>query len=288
MKNTIVINAMNGSSTCDLLSTVDNGENRFFLEIRADISKNQKLEINGEQIAIIGSTLLYEVDSTYYLGSGELTFRIVDDVHTGDYFHITKVAEVDGNLFLNQISNFHYKLLYIPERNETGGITLDKVYPVGSIYISVNDSFNPNDVFPGTWVSFGKGRTLVGVDTSDLEFQSSEDTGGEKTHVLTVDELPEHNHDVTVENKELKGSVWNFVGQNENYGPGNSTSGVFSKGGDGTCFYPSSTGKATGINDGFAMDATHNHDASASNTGSGMAHNNMPPYITVRMWKRTA
>lgn len=169
-----------------------------------------------------------------------------------------------------------------------GGVTLDSVYPVGSIYISVNDSFNPNDVFPGTWVSFGKGRTLVGVDTSDPEFQSSEDTGGEKTHVLTVDELPEHNHDVTVENKELKGSVWNFAGQGATFGPGNSTSGVFSKGGDGTCFYPSSTGKATGVNDGFIMDATHKHTASASNTGSGTAHNNMPPYITVYMWKRTA
>ena len=174
------------------------------------------------------------------------------------------------------------------DKQSPGGVTLGSVYPVGSIYISVNDNFNPNDVFPGTWVSFGKGRTLVGVDTSDPEFQSSEDTGGEKMHTLTVDELPEHNHDVTVESKELKGSVWNFVGQNANYGPGNSTSGVFSKGGDGTCFYPSSTGKATGINDGFAMDATHNHTASASNTGSGMAHNNMPPYITVYMWKRTA
>ena len=174
------------------------------------------------------------------------------------------------------------------DKQSPGGVTLDSVYPVGSIYISVNDSFNPNDVFPGTWVSFGKGRTLVGVDTSDPEFQSSEDTGGEKTHVLTVDELPEHNHDVTVENKELTGSVWNFVGQNAKFGPGNSTSGVFSKGGDGTCFYPSSTGKATGVNDGFIMDATHDHTATSGNTGSGMAHNNMPPYITVYMWKRTA
>ena len=173
------------------------------------------------------------------------------------------------------------------DQQSPGGVTLDSVYPVGSIYISVNDSFNPNDVFPGTWVSFGKGRTLVGVDTSDLEFQSSEDTGGEKTHVLTVDELPEHNHDVTVENKELKGSVWNFAGQGATFGPGNSTSGVFSKGGDGTCFYPSSTGKATGINDGFALDATHDHTATSGNTGSGTAHNNMPPYITVYMWKRT-
>lgn len=174
------------------------------------------------------------------------------------------------------------------DTQSSGGVTLDSVYPVGSIYISVNDSFNPNNVFPGTWVSFGKGRTLVGVDRSDLEFQSSEETGGEKTHTLTVDELPEHNHNIKVESKELKGSVWNFVGQNANYGPGNSTSGVFSKGGDGTCFYPSSTGKATGINDGFVLDATHEHTATSGNTGSGTAHNNMPPYITVYMWKRTA
>ena len=72
------------------------------------------------------------------------------------------------------------------DKQSPGGVTLDSVYPVGSIYISVNDNFDPNNVFPGTWVSFGKGRTLVGVDTSDIEFQSSEDTGGEKTHVLTT------------------------------------------------------------------------------------------------------
>lgn len=119
MKNTIVINA-NGNCICELLSTVDNGENRFFLEIRTDISKNPKLEISDEQIAITGSLFLYEVGSTYYLGSGELTFRVVDDVHTGDYFHITKVAEVEGNLFLNQISNFNYELLCVPAHNETG------------------------------------------------------------------------------------------------------------------------------------------------------------------------
>lgn len=119
MKNTIVINA-NGNCICELLSTVDNSENRFFIEIRADISKNPKLEISGEKIAITGSPFLYEVGSTYYLGSGELTFRIVDDVHTGDYFHIAKAAEVEGNLFLNQISNFSYKLIYIPVKNDTG------------------------------------------------------------------------------------------------------------------------------------------------------------------------
>lgn len=175
---------------------------------------------------------------------------------------------------------------YVDEHS-SGGLTLDKVYPIGSVYISANGA-NPNAIIGGTWEEFATGRTLIGYDPADDDLTETGMTGGEKTHVLTVDELPEHNHDVTVDNKELTGSVWNFAGQGATFGPGNSTSGVFSKGGDGTCFYPSSTGKATGVNDGFTMDATHKHTASASNTGSGTAHNNMMPYITVRMWKRTA
>ena len=132
------------------------------------------------------------------------------------------------------------------------------------------------------------GRTLIGYDPADDDLTETGMIGGEKTHTFTIEEMPSHNHDVIVENKELTGSVWNFVGQNASYGPGNSTAGVFSKGGDGTCFYPSSTGKATGINDGFTLDATHDHTATSGNTGFGTAHNNMMPYITVRMWKRTA
>ena len=222
-----------------------------------------------------------EFGNSYGLGS-DGTWRDFGETFVSQSFAEVEYATNEA------LKNAIEELKKYVDKQSPGGVTLDSVYPVGSIYISVNDSFNPNDVFPGTWISFGKGRTLVGVDTSDLEFQSAEDTGGEKTHVLTVDELPEHNHDVTVENKELKGSVWNFAGQGATFGPGNSTSGVFSKGGDGTCFYPSSTGKATGVNDGFIMDATHKHTATSGNTGSGMAHNNMMPYITVYMWKRTA
>lgn len=173
------------------------------------------------------------------------------------------------------------------DKQSPGGVTLDSVYPIGSVYISANGA-NPNAIIGGTWEEFATGRTLIGYDPADDDLTETGMTGGEKSHVLTVDELPEHNHAVTVENKELKGSVWNFAGQGATFGPGNSTSGVFSKGGDGTCFYPSSTGKATGVNDGFMLDATHKHTATSGNTGSGMAHNNMMPYITVRMWKRTA
>ena len=68
----------------------------------------------------------------------------------------------------------------------------DQIYPVGSIYLSVNAT-NPSVLFGGTWEQV-KGKFLVGVDSSDTAFNTSEKPGGEKTHKLTVDEMPSHNH----------------------------------------------------------------------------------------------
>ena len=54
-------------------------------------------------------------------------------------------------------------------------------YPVGSIYLSINDT-NPATWFGGTWEQIAKGRTLIGVDTNDTDFNTVEKTGGNKTH----------------------------------------------------------------------------------------------------------
>lgn len=53
--------------------------------------------------------------------------------------------------------------------------------PIGSIYISVINQ-NPSNYFGGTWEQFANGRTLVGVDTSQTEFNSVEKTGGSQPH----------------------------------------------------------------------------------------------------------
>lgn len=70
---------------------------------------------------------------------------------------------------------------------------LYNVWPIGSIYISVINT-NPSKWFGGTWIAFGTGRCLVGVDTSQSEFNRVMKTGGEKTHTLTISEMPSHNH----------------------------------------------------------------------------------------------
>lgn len=70
---------------------------------------------------------------------------------------------------------------------------LDLLYPVGSIYLSTN-SVNPSTFFGGTWEAYAAGRVLVGVDPNDTDFDTAGNTGGEKKHTLTVNEMPSHNH----------------------------------------------------------------------------------------------
>lgn len=126
-------------------------------------------------------------------------------------------------------------------------------FPVGSIYITVENT-NPSIWFGGTWVSFGAGRCLVGVDTSQTEFSTVQKTGGEKTHKLTVSEMPSHTHPIK-----------------SGYGDMDSTS------------YDSYRYQYWGHN----SNSWKSGDLGAGSTGGNQAHNNMPPYITVYMWRRT-
>ena len=83
-------------------------------------------------------------------------------------------------------------------------MNVDFMYPIGSIYISVN-STNPSKYFGGTWVSWGTGRVPVGVDTSQTEFDSVEKTGGSKY-------LQAHTHRVySANNTNSAGSSYNNI-----------------------------------------------------------------------------
>ena len=82
--------------------------------------------------------------------------------------------------------------------DELGGIVdniLLSVYPVGSIYMSVNN-VNPGTLFGGTWEEWGSGRMPIGVNTSDADFDTVEETGGAKSVTLTAAQsgVPAHAH----------------------------------------------------------------------------------------------
>ena len=84
--------------------------------------------------------------------------------------------------------------------------TLSSVYPVGSIYTSVVGA-NPSIFFGGLWIPFGQGKVMIGVDSTDTDFDTVENTGGAKTHTLITDEIPSHTHSMSIENASGTGST---------------------------------------------------------------------------------
>ena len=139
---------------------------------------------------------------------------------------------------------------------------LDLVYPVGAVYISMNQT-SPATLFGGTWVQI-QGRFLLGADTS----YPSGSTGGEAEHILTTDEIPAHKH----VQKEYVGGYSGWSTQNW---PFSSYGYIWSK--DHALNTTSANFTSAGI-------AANNGDTLT--TGGGQAHNNMPPYFAVYMWYR--
>lgn len=75
-------------------------------------------------------------------------------------------------------------------------------YKVGDLFLTTRNE-NPSLRFGGTWELFGKGKTLVCVDTSDSDFSTVKKTGGEKKHTLTINEMPSHSHEIPKYNWEV-------------------------------------------------------------------------------------
>ena len=134
-------------------------------------------------------------------------------------------------------------------------------YPVGSIYLSVVNT-NPSTWFGGTWELVAKGRTLVGVDTNDTDFNTVKKTGGSKTVTLNQNQIPQFCFQiphiaymesgyagVTNVNLNQNGTNVAYEGKAENVGGRNSWRYSF---------------------------------------GGGQAHINLPPYFTCYIWCRTA
>lgn len=131
---------------------------------------------------------------------------------------------------------------------------LDLVYPVNSVYISYSHT-SPAELFGGTWYRM-QSRFLWGT-TTDGTIGA---TAGEQTHTLTVNEMPSHTHHLK---RDMSGVEIGIAGGNGSV-QGNALNGTYST----VSIFGSSIG--------------------AGATGGGAAHNNMPPYVNVAIWRRTA
>lgn len=117
---------------------------------------------------------------------------------------------------------------------------INLIYPVGSVYITFNSNINPSSIFGGVWESINN-KFLYLVDKSS----SSNVTGGESEHKLTVDEMPEHDHSVYFKGYHniASGSSWKCMSSD------------------------------------WYVDDPETPMICEKN-GSNQPHNNMPPYIT--------
>ena len=237
---------------------VPNGKTKFlFLEgtgaSAAVIDALDKIDLgssstlNNSALASASSTTTFTNKTFDADGTGNSLTNVEDA-------NIKSAAAIDASKIANgNVSNAEFQYLdgvtsAIQTQIDTK-TTLAAVYPVGSIYINATNSTNPATLLGfGTWAAFGAGRVPVGIDSSDSDFDTAEETGGAKTHTLTTSELPAHTH--TVETKVSSG-----------------VNGTFPLGSTG------STSQGT---------------RASGSTGSGSAHNNLQPYIVVYMWKRTA
>ena len=160
---------------------------------------------------------------------------------------LEKIVSDNKSELNNKIENNKTSILNLTNKENSNNVFL-KTYPVGSIYISTS-STNPSTIYGGTWERYGQGKTLVGLNESESEFSTVNKIGGEKTHTLTISEMPRHTHSLYM----------------------NSGTDDLSRG-----FW-------------LVQDAVPVSTSRANITeyeGWSQPHNNLQPYITVYMWKR--
>ena len=127
------------------------------------------------------------------------------------------------------------------------------IFPVGQIVIK-GDNEDYSNWLGFTWERTAVGKVLVGIDSTDTDFNTIGKTGGKKTHTLTVAEMPSHNH-----------YLYNSTG--------------------GSIQFPAYTAKDNGTN---GSTATNGYASSTGISGSSQPHNNLQPYQVVAYWKRIA
>ena len=159
-----------------------------------------------------------------------------------------KAAENNDMFDVNYTTIFRKQVRFL-NMNFIKKFILDTFYPVGKLYIST-DPTDPSTFLGGYWERLKDRFLLAAGDT-----YAAGSTGGEATHKLTVNEMPSHRHE--------KLYSTNGTERKAGYGTGTTHTGTLNQ-----------------------MTNTTFESLNTGYTGGGQAHNNMPPYIAVYVWKR--
>ena len=224
--------------------------------INTDYSYDIKLEVKDA------------FNTTSVLGEVGTAFTLMDYHSSGRGMAIGKVAETEGILEIDIPVVFNKAVSGIDtgatiDINDEKTKIVNMIYPVGAIYMSVNAT-SPATLFGGTWVQIKDRFLLSAGDT-----YSAGTTGGSATHTLTVAEMPTHTHTQNAHSHSTRYKGFDLSSDKEGY------------------MVLRRNETADGY-DGTDTDGAISATATNQNTGGGGSHNNMPPYLTVYVWKRTA
>lgn len=176
-----------------------------------------------------------------------------------------------------------------PDSSGNVNVTLS-AYPIGSIYMSTN-STDPGTLFGGTWQALNEGRVLIGAGAP----HPAGETGGEETHMLTTREMPSHSHSGSTDSAGSHSHSGSTTSSGDHkhsivYGSGEQFSSTPQYGNYSSDISIIDTPSAGSHSHSVSIDSngSHSHTVTINSTGDGQAHNNMQPYLSVYMWKRTA
>nr|DAL22456.1 MAG TPA_asm: Tail fiber family protein [Caudoviricetes sp.] len=148
---------------------------------------------------------------------------------------------------------------------------LDMFFPIGTIHFTVQN-VNPGTTMGGTWVAWGSGRVPVGVNTGDSSFSTPEKTGGSKTMI--------HNHGSGTLGANIGAFDTDITSIGYQAGPKRTNDSAFTYGFKGLPIISGSVSNSRIAHNTPVYGATDDSSSSTSN--------NLQPYITCYMWKRTA
>ena len=170
-----------------------------------------------------------------------------------------------NNVVPDDNGNVNIEIPEPPSDNEIKQLVLNTFFPVGSIYMDATGKINPNTQFGGTWTKI-ENRFLYGQGTKAIGA-----TGGAETVTLSIKQMPSHNHTGSTS---TAGNHRHAI-----------TAQARTDADDMVSYHDSARVPKTLYTD-YA--GNHTHTLTINNTGSGQAHENMPPYLVVAIWKRTA
>lgn len=187
-------------------------------------------------------------------------------IHAATLYNHTTNEDVSMILPAEELDTYTTQEEVIATVNAAVLAIMQSLYPVGTIYTNLVNSANPSTYFGfGTWAAIA-GKVVVGFDSTQTEFDTAGKTGGAKTHLLTGAESGEkghghsdsgHGHSLIGNGLTASGSSWS------------QSSGAYSRG------------------DGLAVSTGYANISAVSANNASSAHNNLQPYITCFIWKRT-